>query len=299
MYEKTTKRLQEKLEKLAEEIEKNPPETIIGKKLMNLKLNLLKNMIDRRILINNARISEQLGEFSSYKEYAGEQDRLMSTISSLEYKKMNLLKRLENLEKIIPGGKNSIFEENKKRLNKNMPKGYRDDSEVSQDKSEESQDNPQVTAEINSLKKELEGIEKELEEKNAALETSHGEYERAIKEKKAELKKDLAVIKPKLFERIKKFFNEKINQFKEWRQQRIEEADKNLKGAMDEAKETSGKNGLREELAKQMEENPNMTLEAQARFAKEAVAKQQQKQQQERSNDQKTTGEDVKVPGGD
>lgn len=280
--EKRTISVQEKLKTLSEKYNSNPPRTVIGNKLAKIRLDRLSNIVDRRILVNNRKNLERLNEYSIYSEYFNSEQTVKGIISDLMFKKEGILRQIQELRYLDPNSKGSIFSENDKIIQKNMPKGYKPAE------NEQQASNGEIANRIKILEDRLEEIERLLDENYLSLENNHEIYNQKISESKAELKQDLATIRPNflkkagtLFRNIGSFFKDKKDKFVEWRKQRKENATGELRSTIDANTGSSKKVMLSSLLTE-------YSLEEQNRFAKETqkeLAERQDESEEKPEND--------------
>ena len=280
--EKRALTIQDKLKNLSDRIKKEPPKTILGMKLAIVRLNRLQNMVDRMILKNNTKVLAQQKTYNAYDTYSKKQYGIMDKISDLEFERENILRQLRNLEHLDPSNDNSIFTENKKKITKNMPKGYKQKEPVETTR----KPSTKVSIAIQQLEEQLAGLEKEIENNNRQLMENDKEYSMRIAEIENDSKKDLAIIQPNIFKRISKFFKDKINKFNQWRKQRKEKATEELHQRV-EATEGSSK---REILLSKVDSG--MSLEKQNRIAQDLKKELEERAGEQQENVEERTGND-------
>ena len=263
---------QEKLIKLREKFEKNPPKTSLGKKIASTKLNILKTNIDRAIIKNNLKTLAEKGLHSRYQDYTEALNVLEEQIANLELDTKHMETEIERLDNLNPSSKKSIFAKDNKRKLKNMPKGYKTNV------AERNEDEETKRAE---LSKAVQENKKLIADKKALMLDLHTLYEQEKAKQNESLRKDLAVIKPNVFKQIGKFLREKVQQFNEWRIRKNKEAQLKLEESVKGSEGSTKRKVMLEDLASVY------TPEEQNEFASETYKLIEEKKNENRTDEEK------------
>ena len=263
---------QEKLIKLREKFEKNPPKTSLGKKIASTKLNILKTNIDRAIIKNNLKTLAEKGLHSRYQDYTEALNVLEEQIANLELDTKNMETEIERLDNLNPSSKKSIFAKDNKRKLKNMPKGYKTTGTERKEDEESKRE---------ELSKAVQENKKLIADKKALMLDLHTLYEQEKAKQAESLRKDLAVIKPNVFKQIGKFLREKVQQFNEWRIRKNKEAQLKLEESVKGSEGSTKRKVMLEDLASVY------TPEEQNEFASETYKLIEEKKNENRTDEEK------------
>lgn len=270
--EKITLSAQSKLSKLSKKMEERPPKTQIGKRIALTKLNFLENTINKRIDRESVKNMCNAQKNNIYAKYDSIDISLANQISDLDYRANQIAKELRSLDKFDP---NLMFENDNKRKNKYMPKGY-------EPKPKESSpidfgETTEVGKRKEELLKKLEEIEKIQEqlreEKEKNLESLENEMEAIENDKDNYLSE---IKSPNVFKKIGKFFKEKYAQYKEKKQARKDKIDEKFGETVTNASKTSERETWKLDMP--LEEQRKISEEIQERIEKNKQEKTEEKE---------------------
>lgn len=252
--EKRAMSAQDKLKNLREKVSENPPKTTLGRKLAVARLNRLQNMVDKRILKNNAKAQAKKEEYAMADAYNKTQQNVINKISDLSLEREDILRELRGLDRFDPNSSKSMFAKQQKKMAKSMPKGYK--------ATRNENNNAKVIDRKRSLESKLKIIDQEIEGYENTMASNDKAYKNNRAEIKADKKKNLAVIKsPNIFKRIKNFFNKKVEQFRTWKKEQRDKAGKELSDKVANTEESSMREMFLESNAS------NISLEDQAKYS--------------------------------
>ena len=276
--EKRTISIQEKLKELREKISENPPKTLLGKKIANAKLTRLQSIVDKRILKNNIKTIYESKQYNQAERYYNAQQGHMDRISDLSLEKEDILRELGRLDRFDPNSRKSEFAKQQKKIAKQMPKGYK--------ATRSGNSNAKVVDKKRELLQRLNKIEEELELRNKLIKENDEIMKNNKAELKADKKQDLAMVrKTGIFAKIKSFFKQKVEQFKEWRENKNTQASQKLSDTLENTKESTAREMFLKSNAS------NISLEDQKQYSQQI---QEQLNEREANNDKQKEEDNVK-----
>ena len=208
VYKKVALNTMDKISILKEEMKKNPPKSVRGKKKALEKLHDLEKMVDRATLLARTAKLYNQREFEEFDRYEEAQETLSEELSDLEEKRYDLSIEIDKLN-----DKESNAATRRQRIERNRPDGYKVKQNSNDSKEKES-------IKKQKLKEELERIETKMAEANKKMDINDAiisDINRDINQKcEEELTKmeeaynqALTIPKPGLFKRIMNWWQER------------------------------------------------------------------------------------------
>jgi hypothetical protein len=270
-YESVT----EKLNKLTEKIKENPPKTILGKKLLQTKISRLNNIIDRKITKYAIKQYSETNEINEFKKFDLKTDEIQNNNSDLLYEKESILRYLKQIEELMPENRYNKYNQNKE---KEAPKGYKKpDNKVDLESTRLGRDRA-------NLRERLNEVETQIAKNESDMEQLMQEYKEAKEQRNKQKKNQLAVVKPNIFKKIRNFFENKKEQFKNWRENKNKIADEKLqKVAQTSSEKTRENNNLRNNL-----KEGTLTPEEQKTFVEKLLMAEYEKSTETSEKEQNT-----------
>jgi len=313
--EKRVSATQDKLLKLQEKVNNNPPKTLIGKQLLLTRINRLSNVVDRKLLKIEAKNAAQIDSDHATDDYRDNTLSTMEEIAKVLLEKEDIEREIRDLERLDPRT-GSEFKKMRRDMERNTPRGYVPREErigASQDESntveyvkpeKESVIGERIAA-LRTRQEELEIEEATLRENIDLIKEKYQEEIRSIKEQK---KENLALVATHpvrdMVANTRGFFQGVGERFNKWNEERKEKkaeklalADEKLKEAATNPASAADKKDFRQDVKLSPEEEKKYAQEIQERFDKMKEEQQTEKENpsKEEADKEKSSDEEPEL----